>query len=110
MGYYIDIIEKINSATKDEEIKEIFDQVERQSPSIKKAADENRKSEGSKREQEEKKTPSIPQLVNLSNPFSNNRTISTPASSYLLGSLPTPSVPYAAARQNDPVYSAALDL
>lgn len=110
MGYYTDIIKKINSATKDEEIKEIFDQVERQSPSIKKAADENRKSEGSKREQEEKKTPSIPQLVNLSNPFSNNRTISTPASSYLLGSLPTPSVPYAAARQNDPVYSAALDL
>ena len=110
MGYYTDIIKKINSATKDEEIKEIFDQVERQSPSIKKAADENRKSEGSKREQEEKKTPSIPQLVNLSNPFSNNRTISAPASSYLLGSLPTPSVPYAAARQNDPVYSAALDL
>lgn len=110
MGYYTDIIKKINSATKDEEIKEIFDQVERQSPSIKKAADENRKSEGSKREQEEKETPSIPQLVNLSNPFSNNRTISTPASSYLLGSLPTPSVPYAAARQNDPVYSAALDL
>ncbi len=110
MGYYTDIIKKINSATKDEEIKEIFDQVERQSPSIKKAADENRKSEGSKREQEEKKTPSIPQLVNLSNPFSNNRTISTPASSYLLGSLPTPSVPYAAARQNDPVYSAALAL
>ena len=110
MGYYTDIIKKINSATKDEEIKEIFDQVERQSPSIKKAADENRKSEGSKREQEEKKTPSIPQLVNLSNSFSNNRTISTPASSYLLGSLPTPSIPYAAARQNDPVYSAALDL
>lgn len=110
MGYYFDIIGKINSATKDEEIKEIFDQVERQSPSIKKAADENRKSEGSKREQEEKKTPSIPQLVNLSNTFSNNRTISTPASSYLLGALPTPSVPYAAARQNDPVYSAALDL
>jgi len=54
MGYYTDIIKKINSATKDEEIKEIFDQVERQSPSIKKAADENRKSEGSKREQEEK--------------------------------------------------------
>lgn len=38
------------------------------------------------------------------------RTLTTPASSYLLGSLPTPSVPYAAARQNDPVYSAALDL
>lgn len=38
------------------------------------------------------------------------RTLTTPASSYLLGSLNTPSVPYAAARQNDPVYSAALDL
>lgn len=38
------------------------------------------------------------------------RTLTTPASSYLLGSLPTPSVPYAAARQNDPVYSAAFDL
>lgn len=38
------------------------------------------------------------------------RTLTTPASSYLLGSLNTPSVSYAAARQNDPVYSAALDL
>lgn len=38
------------------------------------------------------------------------RTSTTPASSYLLGSLNTPSVSYAAARQNDPVYSAALDL
>ena len=38
------------------------------------------------------------------------RTLTAPASSYLLGSLPTPSAPYAAARQNDPVYSAAFDL
>lgn len=38
------------------------------------------------------------------------RTLTTPASSYLRGSLNTPSLPFAAARQNDPVYSAALDL
>ena len=38
------------------------------------------------------------------------RTLTTPASSYLRGSLNTPSLPSAAARQNDPVYSAALDL
>lgn len=38
------------------------------------------------------------------------RTVTTPASSYLRGTINTPSVPYAAARQNDPVYSAALDL
>lgn len=38
------------------------------------------------------------------------RTVTTPASSYLRGSLNTPSLPSAAARQNDPVYSAALDL
>lgn len=38
------------------------------------------------------------------------RTLTTPASSYLRGAINTPSIPYAAARQNDPVYSAALDL
>ena len=38
------------------------------------------------------------------------RTLTTPASSYLRGAINTPPVPYAAARQNDPVYSAALDL
>ena len=38
------------------------------------------------------------------------RTVTTPASSYLRGTINTPSVPYAATRQNDPVYSAALDL
>lgn len=38
------------------------------------------------------------------------RTLTTPASSYLRGAINTPPIPYAAARQNDPVYSAALDL
>lgn len=38
------------------------------------------------------------------------RTVTTPASSYLRGTINTPSLPSAAARQNDPVYSAALDL
>lgn len=65
MGYYTDIARKINSASNKKEIKEVFEQVEKQSPSIQKAAEKNRESSKREEEEERKKRTSIPRLIDL---------------------------------------------